>query len=539
MTDNKMGIPSQHDLDNHGLRNLNMAYWNLTTGALVERIVTRREGVLLHEGAIAVRTGSHTGRAPNDKFIVCCQEDDENIWWGKINKQLDPQYFDRLLLHMRSYYQGRDVFVQDTSAGAHPDYRLPIRVITETAWHSLFARNLFIRVPTQDLPRHVPEFTILQAPGFKADPEEDGTNSEVFIVLNLEKRMILIGGTSYAGEIKKSIFTTLNYLLPLKGVLSMHCSANVGKNGDTALFFGLSGTGKTTLSSDPERLLIGDDEHGWADDGVFNFEGGCYAKTINLREEYEPLIWNATRHFGTVLENVAFDSNSRKVDFDDASLTENTRAAYPIGFLEGIVESGRGGHPANIFFLTADAFGVMPPIARLTPDEAMYYFLSGYTSKLGGTEKGVKEPQTTFSSCFGAPFLPLHPNRYAKLLGEKIAKHHSKVWLVNTGWTGGPYGGGGSRIKIPYTRAMISAALNGSLDSVEYRKDPFFGFKVPASVPGVPAEVLDPRQTWADPAAYDQQVRTLVAKFEENFHQFAKEVAPKVTEAGPSLIKLG
>jgi len=534
MTGNVMGIPSQYGLDQQGLRNLNMSYWNLTTPALVERIVARREGVLAHEGAVVVRTGNHTGRSPNDKFIVCCQEDHDQIWWGKVNKEFEPQAFERLYTRMRSYFQGRDVFVQDTTAVAHPEHRLPIRVITESAWHSLFARNLFIRVPPDELPKHVPEFTIVQAPGFHADPQEDGTNSEVFIILNLERRLILIGGTSYAGEIKKSIFTTLNYLLPLKGVLSMHCSANVGKSGDTALFFGLSGTGKTTLSSDPERSLIGDDEHGWGEDGVFNFEGGCYAKTIHLRQEYEPLIWKATRRFGTILENVTIDHNTRRVNFDDDSLTENTRAAYPIGFLDNIIPSGRGGHPANIFFLTADAFGVLPPIARLSAEQAMYYFLSGYTSKLAGTEKGVKEPQTTFSTCFGAPFLPLYPSVYADLLGKKIAKHGSKVWLINTGWTGGPYGIG-ERIKIPYTRAMIRAALTGALEGVAYRTDPFFGLAVPEHVPDVPDEVLDPKRTWADGEAYDRQARLLVEKFRENFEQYGSGISATVAAAGPSM----
>ncbi len=533
MTINKMGQPSDFGLEQQGLRNLNMSYWNLTTPALVERIVSRREGIIAHEGAVAVRTGFHTGRAPNDKFIVCCQEDHDRIAWGKVNKPFQPEQFDRLYKLMTSYFQGRDVFIQDTTACAHPDHRLPIRVITETAWHSLFARNLFIRLQPSEMQSHVPEFTVMQAPGFHAEPEVDGTNSEVFIILNLEKRIILIGGTSYAGEIKKSIFTTLNYLLPLRGVLSMHCSANVGKDGNTALFFGLSGTGKTTLSSDPTRSLIGDDEHGWADDGVFNIEGGCYAKTIALREDYEPLIWRATRHFGTILENVTYDQYTRRVNFDDDSLTENTRAAYPIGFLDNTIPEGRGGHPTNIFFLTADAFGVIPPIACLTSEQAMYYFLSGYTSKLAGTEKGIKEPQTTFSTCFGAPFLPLYPSVYAHLLGEKIAKHKSKVWLVNTGWTGGPYGVG-SRIRIPYTRAMIAAALDGKLDGVPLRKDPNFGIMVPEHVPGVPDEVLDPRRTWADVEAYDRQVKLLVGRFQENFSQFSGEVSPEVASAGPA-----
>ncbi len=532
MTENIMGVPSNYGLDKQGMRNLNMSYWNLTTGALVERIISRREGMLAHEGSVVVRTGHHTGRSPNDKFIVCCQEDNDKIWWGKVNKPFRPEQFDRLYTLMTSYFQGRDVFVQDAVACAHPEYRLPVRIITESAWHSLFVRNLFIRLTPEQQRSHVPDFTILQAPGFHADPDEDGTNSELFIVLNLEKRVILIGGTSYAGEIKKSIFSTLNYLLPQKGVLSMHCSANVGKAGDTALFFGLSGTGKTTLSSDPERALIGDDEHGWGNDGVFNFEGGCYAKTIKLRQELEPLIWKATRHFGTVLENVTIDQYTRRVNFDDDSLTENTRAAYPIGFLDNIVPDGRGGHPTHIFFLTADAFGVIPPIARLTPEQAMYYFLSGYTSKLAGTEKGVKEPQTTFSTCFGAPFLPLFPSVYANLLGEKIARHNSAVWLINTGWTGGPYGVG-SRLSLPYTRAMVRAVLNGSLDGVAMYKDRNFGVAVPESVPGVPSEILHPRHTWADQPAYDQQVRLLIGKFQENFVQFAGQVSPEVSAAGP------
>jgi phosphoenolpyruvate carboxykinase (ATP) len=528
-----MGIPSSYGLEEHGLNNLNMAYWNLSTGALVERIVARREGALAHEGAIVVRTGSHTGRSPNDKFLVCCQEDEENIWWGKVNKPFQPEAFERLYLKMRSYFQGRDVFIQDTIASAHPDHMMKIRVITETAWHSLFARNMFIRANIEDLPTHMPEFTVLHAPAFHANPEEDGTYSEAFVILNLEKRLILIAGTEYAGEIKKSIFTTLNYLLPFKDVLPMHCSANIGADGKVALFFGLSGTGKTTLSSDPDRVLIGDDEHGWGPDGIFNFEGGCYAKTIKLSEELEPLIWNATRHFGTILENVTIDPNTRRVNFDDDSLTENTRAAYPIGFLENTIPSGRGGHPENVFFLTADAFGVLPPISRLTPEQAMYYFLSGYTSKLAGTEKGVTEPQATFSACFGAPFLPLHPNVYAKLLGKRIAENNSNVWLVNTGWTGGPHGVG-SRIELPYTRAMVTAALNGSLNDVPSRVDPNFGVAVPERVPGVPDEVLNPRQTWADKEAYDRQAHNLIDKFKENFAEYAGEIDATIEKAGPA-----
>jgi phosphoenolpyruvate carboxykinase (ATP) len=534
MTINKMGLPSSFGVDQQGLRNLNMSYWNLTTPALVERIVSRREGVIAHEGAVVVRTGTYTGRSPNDKFIVCCQEDHDLIWWGKANREFQPEEFDRLYTLMTSYFQGRDIFIQDATACAHPEYRLPIRVITESAWHNLFARNLFIRLSPEQLINHVPEFTILQAPGFHANPETDGTNSEAFIILNLEKGVILIGGTSYAGEIKKSVFTTLNYLLPQKSVLSMHCSANVGKDGNTALFFGLSGTGKTTLSSDPNRSLIGDDEHGWGEDGVFNFEGGCYAKTINLDKDLEPLIWRATRHFGTVLENVTIDQYSRRINFEDDSLTENTRAAYPIGFLDNTIPEGRGGHPNHIFFLSADAFGVLPPISRLNPEQAMYYFLSGYTSKLAGTEKGVKEPQTTFSTCFGAPFLPLHPKVYARLLGEKIAKHRVNVWLVNTGWTGGPYGVG-SRIRLPFTRSMVQSVLGGQLDNASMHTDPNFGIEVPDRISGVPTEILNPRQTWSDQNEYDRQVRLLVAKFQENFTQFSGQVSQDISAAGPAI----
>lgn len=534
MTTNKMGIASKYDLDQQGLRNLNMVYWTLPTPALIERAVARREGVLAHEGALVVRTGSHTGRAPNDKFIVRDDETKDTVNWGNINRPFDPGSFERLYIRLTAYFQGRDVFIQDATAAAHPEYQLPIRIVNESAWHSLFSRNLFIRRQVEELPDHVPAFTILHAPGFHAIPEEDGTNSEVFVILNLEKRLVLIGGTSYAGEIKKSIFSILNYLLPLRGVLSMHCSANLGRRGDVALFFGLSGTGKTTLSSDPDRALIGDDEHGWADDGVFNFEGGCYAKAIRLDPELEPLIWGATRHFGTILENVSIDPRTRRVDFDDPGLTENTRAAYPIGFLSNYVPSGRGAHPENIFFLTADAFGVMPPIARLNREEAMYYFLSGYTSKLAGTEKGLgSEPQATFSACFGAPFLPLHPTVYARLLGEKIVRHNANVWLVNTGWTGGPFGVG-NRIRLPYTRAMVTAALDGSLEGVQYRKDLAFGLSVPEHVPGVPDEVLDPRKTWPDPEAYDRQARQLVNQFRENFTQFSGEVSSEVMAASPA-----
>jgi phosphoenolpyruvate carboxykinase (ATP) len=530
---NVMGIPSSFGLENHGLRNLNMEYWNMTTPALVERVVSRREGVLAHEGAVIVRTGIHTGRAANDKFIVQTGEAVEKVNWNKINRPMTPQHFDQLYLRMTAYFQGRDIFIQDTAAVAHPNLRLPIRVVTENAWHNLFARNLFLRYQPAELADYVPEYTILHAPGFRANPETDGTNSDIFIILNFSKKVILIGGTSYAGEIKKSIFTVLNYLMPQRGVLPMHCAANVGANDDVALFFGLSGTGKTTLVSDPERRLIGDDEHGWGDEGVFNFEGGCYAKTIKLSKEWEPLIWNATRHFGTVLENVLIDANTRRVDFDDASYTENTRAGYPIGFLSNIEPSGMAGHPSTIFFLTADAFGVLPPIARLSSAQAMYHFISGYTAKLAGTERGLgTEPQATFSSCFGAPFLPLAPSVYAGLLGEKLQRHQSQVWLVNTGWTGGPYGVG-ERISLPYTRQLVHAALRGALDGVPMRKDPYFGFEVPEECPGVPPEILNPRLTWQDSEAYHQQAQALAQKFKENFGQFAGSVAVGIAEAGP------
>jgi phosphoenolpyruvate carboxykinase (ATP) len=518
---NARGISSEYGLRNHGLRNLGLEYWNLNTPSLIECIVSRHEGALAQDGVVVVRTGSHTGRAPNDKFIVQDQETAEKVWWGKTNRPISQENYKRILTRMEAYFQGREVFVQDALAGAHPEYQLPIRVITENAWHNLFARNLFLRQSLDKLAQHKPEFTILHAPGYRADPETEGTNSSVFIIINFSERLVLIGGTSYAGEIKKSIFTVLNYILPQKGVLPMHCSANKGADGEVALFFGLSGTGKTTLSSDPERPLIGDDEHGWGDDGVFNFEGGCYAKTIRLSEELEPLIYRATRNFGTILENVNYNSDTRWVDFDDGSLTENTRAAYPICFLENSLPEGRAGHPQNIMFLTADAFGVLPPISRLTPEQAMYHFLSGYTSKLAGTEKGLgSEPQITFSSCFGAPFLPLHPQTYAKMLGDKIREHNVQVWLVNTGWTGGAYGVG-KRMSLPHTRALVRAALAGELNDVEYFTDPFFGLAIPQSAPGVPGEILNPRNTWEDPAAYDEQAKKLRERFEENYKQFS------------------
>ena len=516
-----------------GIRNVNNVYWNLHTSALYEETIRRHEGIIAHLGPLVVRTGHHTGRSPNDKFLVKEPTSEEHIWWGKVNRPFAEDRFNELHRRLVSYLQMKDVFVQDSWAGADPEYRIPIRIITEYAWHSLFARNMFIRLKRRQLNDHIPQFVVMHAPGFHANPEEVGTNSEAFIIVNFERRIVLIGGTSYAGEIKKSIFTVLNYLLPQRGVLPMHCSANIGPQGDTAIFFGLSGTGKTTLSSDPTRRTIGDDEHGWASDGVFNFEGGCYAKTIRLSEELEPQIFAATKNFGTILENVGIDSNTRLIDFDDATFTENTRASYPLKAIPEVIPDGRGGHPQNVFFLTADAFGVMPPIAKLTPEQAMYHFISGYTSKLAGTEKGLgKEPQATFSTCFGAPFLPLHPKVYAEMLGERIKTHGSNVWLINTGWTGGPFGEG-ERIKLPYTRAMASAALSGQLDEVPYRIDPIFGLQVPEQCPGVPTEVLDPRCTWANPEEYDRKAKELAARFHKNFEDFAADVTPDVLKGAP------
>ncbi len=519
-------------LEAHGLINVNDVYWNLPTSALYEEVVRRREGLVGHLGPLVVRTGHHTGRSPNDKFIVREPSSEEHIWWGQINRPFDPERFDELHRRLISYLQLKDVFVQDCWAGADPAYRLPIRIISEYAWHSLFARNMFIQATPEELANHEPEFTVINCPRFHAIQDVDKTNSEVFVLLNFAKKLILIGGTSYAGEIKKSIFSVMNYLLPFKNVLSMHCSANYGPAGDTALFFGLSGTGKTTLSADSARTLIGDDEHGWSDGGIFNFEGGCYAKVIRLSPEAEPEIYQTTRRFGTILENVMMNSITRRLDLDDDSLTENTRGAYPISHIPNASRGGQGDHPQNILFLTADAFGVLPPIAKLTSEQAMYHFLSGYTAKVAGTERGVTEPQATFSACFGAPFLPLPPGKYAELLGQKIEKHGADVWLVNTGWSGGPYGVG-SRMKIAYTRAMVNAALDGQLADIPTETDPIFGLHMPTHCPDVPDEVLNPRNTWADQADYDTQAKKLAAMFDDNFKHFAGQVSEAVKAAGP------
>lgn len=519
-------------LNAHGISNLNRVYWNLGTPALYEEAIRRHEGIVAHLGPLVVRTGQHTGRSPNDKFTVQEPSTADNVWWGKVNRPFTPEHFDALHRRLVSYLQLKDVFVQDCWAGADPDYRLPVRIITEDAWHNLFARNMFIQAKPEELANFTPEFTVINCPRFHASPELDGTNSQAFVIVNFARKLVLIGGTSYAGEIKKSIFSVMNYLLPFKDVMPMHCSANYGPEGDTAIFFGLSGTGKTTLSADATRTLIGDDEHGWSNNGVFNFEGGCYAKVIRLSEEAEPEIYETTRRFGTILENVMLDSVTRRLDLDDDSLTENTRAAYPISHIPNATREGRGGHPKNIIFLTADAFGVMPPISRLTPEQAMYHFLSGYTAKVAGTEKGITEPQATFSTCFGAPFMTQRPIVYASLLGKKIQQHQVNCWLVNTGWTGGPYGVG-KRMKIAYTRAMVHAALKGELDQVEYVKDPVFGVSVPTACPGVPSEVLVPRNTWSDGSAYDAQAARLAAMFVKNFEQFAADVSAEIKAAGP------
>jgi phosphoenolpyruvate carboxykinase (ATP) len=518
-------------LDREGIQT-DRVRWNLTTAALYEEAVRRDEGVIAAEGPLACRTGQHTGRSPNDKFIVREPSSEAVIAWGKVNRPMDPAQFDVLHRELIASLSGKELFVQDCYAGADPKYRLAVRIITEFAWHSLFVRHLFITDTDPSSP-HVPEFTVIDSPSFKADPKRHGTNSDVVIAVNFAKKLVLVGGSSYAGEMKKSIFSILNYLLPLRNVLPMHCSANIGPSGDTALFFGLSGTGKTTLSSDPERMLIGDDEHGWSDRGVFNFEGGCYAKTIRLSAEAEPQIYATTRRFGTVLENVVVDPETRELNLDDDRLTENTRAAYPIHFIDNAVPSGQGGHPQNVVMLTADAFGVLPPISRLTPEAAMYHFLSGYTAKVAGTEKGVTEPKATFSTCFGAPFLPLPPSRYATMLGERIAQHRSRAWLVNTGWTGGPFGVG-RRMKIGYTRAMIRAALSGQLDSVASERDEIFNLDIPTSCPGIPSEVLRPRNTWADGADYDRQAAKLARMFVENFKAFEGGVTAAVLAAGPN-----
>ncbi len=526
-------------VQNHGLTNLHRVYWNLPTPALYEEAIFRSEGRLSHLGPLVVNTGKHTARAAADKFVVKEQTSEERVWWGQYNRPFNPESFASLLTRLQGYLQGRDIFVQDCHAGADPEYRMPIRIITEKAWHSLFARTMFMKLKSIDaMKKHVPDFTIICAPGFLASPIIDTTRSETFIIINFADRLAIIGGSSYGGEIKKTIFTVLNFLLPLEGVLPMHCSANVGDGGDVAIFFGLSGTGKTTLSADPRRHLIGDDEHGWSDNGVFNFEDGCYAKVIQLSADAEPQIYACTRRFGTILENVVYDPITRRLDLDDDMLTENTRAAYPLAYIDNYLPAKMAGHPRNVIFLTCDASGVMPPISRLTPDQAIYHFISGYTSKIAGTEIGLGiEPEITFSTCFGGPFMVHRPYTYAEMLKARIIKYGASCWLVNTGWTGGPFGVG-KRISIRYTRALLNAALKGELLNVEYQKDPIFGFDVPKSCPEVPSQILDPANTWGSRDEYFRKYDALAARFIDNFKLMMEGCPKHILESGPKRLVL-
>lgn len=519
-----------------GLANVAAAYWNLTPAELVEEAITRGEGTLVDSGALAADTGEFTGRSPKDRFIVCDETTENSVWWGDVNIKFDPAKFDLLYNRVCAYLSGKEVFVRDSYACADPAYRTNIRVVTEQAYHNIFANNLFLRPTKEEILNFDPEWTIINAPGFKADPKIDGTRQHNFAILNFTKKIILIGGTGYTGEIKKGIFGVLNYVLPHdKNVLSMHCSANIGKDGDTAIFFGLSGTGKTTLSADPNRGLIGDDEHGWADNSVFNLEGGCYAKCVDLSKEKEPEIWDAIK-FGALLENIVCHEGTSTVDFTNISKTENTRVAYPIHHIQNAVEPSIAGTPKNIFFLTCDAYGVLPPISKLDAGQAMYHFISGYTAKVAGTEAGVTEPQTTFSACFGKVFLPLHPAKYAEMLGKKMKENKVNVWLVNTGWSGGAYGVG-SRMKLSYTRAMITAALNGELDSIQYEVHPVFGLQMPTTCPNVPTEILNPRNTWSDKSLYDTKANDLAGKFVKNFEQYAEGASAEILAAAPKVIQ--
>ncbi len=527
------GLQGKVGLEAQGLDPKGDVHWNLVAPMLIQDAIRRGEGQLADMGPFCSVTSPHTGRSPNDKFLVKDASSEADVDWGKVNQPFSEKQFETLLADVRAYLNGRDeLFVQDLYCGADPKYRLSVRYVSPNAWQMAFVRNMFIRPEATELPTFAPNFTVLHAPDFEADPAKHGTRTSTAIVLNLAKRMILIAGTKYAGELKKAMFTVMNYYMPKQGVLSMHCSANIGKDGDTALFFGLSGTGKTTLSADPHRSLIGDDEHGWSPEGVFNYEGGCYAKVINLSPEGEPDIYRTTQMFGTILENVVLDPLTRKVKFEDQSITENTRASYPLHYIPNYVKSGRGGHPKNIVFLTADAFGVLPPVAKLSPEQAMYYFLSGYTAKVAGTERGVKEPQATFSSCFGAVFLVWHPTKYAEMLGKLVEEHGSDVWLVNTGWTGGAFGVG-KRMKLSHTRTMVHALLHGDLHDVKMNVDPVFGLSVPAAIEKVPTDVLNPRSTWSDKAAYDEQAKKLASMFRENFARFEKFVPESVKNAGP------
>jgi len=526
---------SEFKLDNHGLIFLDKVFWNLPVSALIEEAIFRGEGHLVNGGPLVVNTGKWTARAANDKFIVYTDDVKDKIWWGVYNRPIEQDRFNNLLSRLQAYLQGEELFVQDCYVGADPNYSLPIRIITDTAWQSHFARNMFIPINNRDkLKSHVPEFTLIASPSFKCDPRIDGTRTETALIINFEQRIALVLGTYYGGEIKKTIFTIMNFLKPLEGVMAMHCSANVGENGDVALFFGLSGTGKTTLSADPKRKLIGDDEHGWSNDGVFNFEGGCYAKVIRLSEENEPEIYACTRRFGTILENVVYDPSSRYIDLDDDKFTENTRASYPLEFIPNAMENKMSRtHPKNVIFLTCDATGVLPPIARLDLNQAMYHFISGYTSKIAGTEIGLGiEPEITFSACFGGPFMVHHPFYYANLLRQKMEKYGAKCWLVNTGWVGGKFGVG-KRISIKHTRNLLNAALDGLLDNVEYRTDKIFGFRVPLHCPNVPDDVLIPENSWGNKDDYWQKYDSLAARYIENFKLYQDGVTEDVIKAGP------
>jgi phosphoenolpyruvate carboxykinase (ATP) len=529
-------LKSEFDLGHLGLTNTRKVYWNLPTEALYEEAVFRNEGKITHLGPLVVNTGAHTARSAQDKYIIRESTTEKHVWWGEYNRPYSVDKFSEFYSRVQGYLQGRDIFVQDCYVGADPEYRLPVRVISEHAWHSLFTRNMLI------LPRSaekyklfVPEFTLIAVPGFNALPQIDGTRTKTAIAISFAQNLGIIADSEYAGEIKKCLFTLMNYLMPLEGVMSMHCSANVGADGDAALFFGLSGTGKTTLFADPNRYLIGDDEHGWSDHGIFNFEGGCYAKVIQLSSDSEPEIYATTQRFGTILENVIFDPVTRHIDLDDDELTENTRASYPLSYIGNAVDSKMGGHPHNIIFLTCDAQGVLPPIARLNPEQAMYHFISGYTSKVGGTEVGLgEEPEITFSACFGAPFMVHHPIVYAELLKRKMIRYNANCWLVNTGWVGGPYGVG-KRISIRYTRALLNAALEGKLDEVEYYTDPVFGFEVPKTCPDVPENVLYPSSAWPSQAKYDDRYHQLAARFINNFRKYADQCPPELVNAGPNV----
>ncbi len=534
--DNVTGIKNpKASLQNLGIKGEKHQFWNLTPEELVEHSIKKGMGVLASSGALKINTGKFTGRSPMDRFIVKDDITSSTVDWGEINFPFSSEKFDILYNKITNYFSGKDLYIKDGYACADDNYRLNVRLVAEYPWSSQFLHNMFLRPDKNHLLNATPDWNILCAPGFLADPAIDGTRQENFAIINFTKKTVIIGGTGYTGEIKKGIFSVLNFVLPTeRNVLSMHCSSNVGEDGDTAVFFGLSGTGKTTLSADPNRPLIGDDEHGWSNEGVFNFEGGCYAKTIDLSEEKEPQIWNAIKH-GAILENVIFKEGTREVDFEDTTITQNTRVSYPIHHIDNALPTSKAGIPKNIFFLTCDAFGVLPPISKLTKEQAMYHFISGYTAKVAGTEVGIKEPKTAFSACFGAPFLPLHPTKYAEMLGEKMTQYNTKVWLVNTGWTGGEYGVG-SRMKLRYTRAMITAALNGELDNVNYSEHPIFGVLIPTSCPNVPDEVLNPKDTWADKTAYDKKANDLARKFNNNFNQFKDQANDEILSAAPKVI---